>query len=124
MESPHHEAEVGQQEQELRQLLNKDKSKRSMNLCFHLCGCLSAVLWGPLALTPLPGEGVSMPGRGRAETPGRSPWWLSLALALGSSACGISGALEHLVPPQPCCLVTAGLGQAELGTCLQPQGCP
>ncbi|XP_019334221.2 histone deacetylase 7 isoform X3 [Alligator mississippiensis] len=29
MESPHHEAEVGQQEQELRQLLNKDKSKRS-----------------------------------------------------------------------------------------------
>uniref|UniRef100_A0A7M4E8X4 Histone deacetylase n=1 Tax=Crocodylus porosus TaxID=8502 RepID=A0A7M4E8X4_CROPO len=27
--SPHHEAEVGQQEQELRQLLNKDKSKRS-----------------------------------------------------------------------------------------------
>ncbi|NWS12706.1 HDAC7 deacetylase, partial [Pachyramphus minor] len=29
MESPHHEAEPGQQEQELRQILNKDKSKRS-----------------------------------------------------------------------------------------------
>ncbi|XP_054253118.1 histone deacetylase 7 [Indicator indicator] len=29
MESPHREAEAGQQEQELRQILNKDKSKRS-----------------------------------------------------------------------------------------------
>lgn len=29
MESPHREAEPGQQEQELRQILNKDKSKRS-----------------------------------------------------------------------------------------------
>lgn len=32
MESPHREAEPGQQEQELRQILNKDKSKRSKNL--------------------------------------------------------------------------------------------
>lgn len=32
MESPHHEAEPGQQEQELRQILNKDKSKRSKSL--------------------------------------------------------------------------------------------
>lgn len=33
MESPHREAEPGQQEQELRQILNKDKSKRSKSLC-------------------------------------------------------------------------------------------
>lgn len=32
MESPHREAEPGQQEQELRQILNKDKSKRSKSL--------------------------------------------------------------------------------------------
>lgn len=32
METSHREAEPGQQEQELRQILNKDKSKRSKSL--------------------------------------------------------------------------------------------
>lgn len=36
MESPHREAEPGQQEQELRQILNKDKSKRSKSLACPL----------------------------------------------------------------------------------------
>lgn len=44
METPHREAEPGQQEQELRQILNKDKSKRSKS---SLCpGGTRGGLWG------------------------------------------------------------------------------
>lgn len=41
MESPHREAEPGQQEQELRQILNKDKSKRSKSLACLLSVCVT-----------------------------------------------------------------------------------